>query len=488
MALVFDEAKPMFLRQINDPALAQYAYLIGCPQTAEALVVDPERDIDRYRALARTHDLRITAVAETHIHADFVSGSQEFAADSSVTLYLSEEGGDDWSYKWPRGRDKVILLRHGMGFRVGSIEVTAIHTPGHTPEHLSYLITDSGGGADAPMALITGDFLFVGDVGRPDLLETALGGSGIGAFAARQLQKSLVERLAELPDFLQILPGHGAGSSCGKALSAIPMSVLGYERRFNRSLKLANTDASAFVEDILSGQPDPPLYFARMKMANRDGIAVAKDFPRPGKLMPEEAVAFSMEHRGALLDTRSDRTSFDAGHPAGAIYAPYPGTFFLTSAGSYIDQDEQILLLVEREADVEEMSRQLFRIGFDHLAGYLLASEAASAGLLTERTAHVDFATWNREGLNSQEIILDVRNASEFLEGHLPGAVNVPYTRLRSRLGELPRDKKFYVHCGSGKRAALAASFLNLKGFDALHVDGLCEDCQRIASARGYTH
>ena len=195
----------MFLRQINDPALAQYAYLIGCPQMAEALVIDPQRDIDRYRALARTHDLRITAVAETHIHADFVSGSQEFAADSSVTVYLSGEGGDDWSYKWPRGRGKVILLRHGMGFRVGSIEVTALHTPGHTPEHLSYLITDSGSGADAPMALIAGDFLFVGDVGRPDLLETALGGSGIGAFAARQLQKSLVERLAELPDFLQIL-------------------------------------------------------------------------------------------------------------------------------------------------------------------------------------------------------------------------------------------------------------------------------------------
>jgi hydroxyacylglutathione hydrolase len=478
----------MFLRQISDPALAQYAYLIGCPQTGEALVIDPERDIDRYRALAKANDLRIAAVAETHIHADFVSGSQEFATDSSITLYLSGEGGEEWSYQWPRGRHNVILLRHGENFRVGSIDVTAIHTPGHTPEHVSYLITDRGSGANEPMALMTGDFLFVGDVGRPDLLETAGGRPGVGEFSARQLQRSLVERLADLPDFLQVLPGHGEGSSCGKALGAIPMSVLGYERRFNHSLRLANADPAAFVNDILSGQPDPPLYFARMKRVNRDGIAVAGGFRSPAKLRPGEAAVFAAEDRGKLLDTRSDRAVFDAGHPAGALHAPYPGAFFLTSAGSYVAEDEQILLLVEREADVEEMSRQLYRIGLDHLAGYVLASEAASEGLLRARTAHVDFETWNREALSPEELILDVRNASEFSEGHLPGAVNVPYTRLRSRLEELPRDKKLYVHCGSGKRAALAASFLNLKGFDVLHVDGLCEDCQRIARARGYAH
>jgi hydroxyacylglutathione hydrolase len=479
----------MFLRQISDPALAQYAYLIGCPRTGEALIIDPERDIDRYRALARANDLRITAVAETHIHADFVSGSQEFAKDSPVMLYLSGEGGEEWSYQWPRGRSNVIFLRHREGFRVGNIEVTALHTPGHTPEHLSYLITDSGGGANEPMALITGDFLFVGDVGRPDLLETAGGRSGVGEFSARQLQKSLVERLADLPDFLQVLPGHGEGSSCGKALGAIPISVLGYERKFNHALKLANADLAAFVGDILSGQPDPPLYFARMKKVNRDGIAVTGGFlPSLAKLTSDEATIFAAKSRGKLLDTRSDRAVFDAGHPAGALYAPYPGAFFLTSAGSYVAEEEQILLLVEREADVEEMSRQLYRIGFDHLAGYVLASEAASEGLLTERTAHVDFATWNHEALNPEEIILDVRNASEFSEGHLHGAINIPYTRLRSRLGELPRDRRLYVHCGSGKRAALAASFLDSEGFDVLHVDGLCEDCQRIARARGYAH
>ena len=318
----------MFLRQINDPGLAQYAYLIGCPRTEEALIIDPERDIDRYRVLAEASDLRITAVAETHIHADFVSGAQEFAADPSVTLYLSGEGGAAWSYQWPRGRDKVILLRHREGFRVGSIDVTAIHTPGHTPEHLSYLITDRGGGADAPMALVTGDFLFVGDVGRPDLLETVAGVPGAREPSARQLQRSLVERLGGLPDFVQVLPAHGSGSSCGKALSAIPISVLGYERRFNHALRLANADAAGFVEDILSGQPDPPLYFARMKKVNRDGISVTGGPPSPRKLTPGDAAVFAAERQGKLLDTRPDRAVFDSGHPAGALHAPYPRRLF----------------------------------------------------------------------------------------------------------------------------------------------------------------
>ena len=478
----------MFLRQIDDPGLAQYAYLVGCPKTGEALIIDPERDIDRYRVLAEAGDLRITAVAETHIHADFVSGAQEFAADPSVTLYLSGEGGEDWSYQWPRGRDKVVLLRDGESFRVGSVDVTAIHTPGHTPEHLSYLITDRGGGANAPMALATGDFLFVGDVGRPDLLETAAGVSGAKELSAWQLQGSLVERLGGLPDFLQVLPAHGSGSSCGKALSAIPTSVLGYERRFNHALRLANANPVGFVEDILSGQPDPPLYFARMKRVNRDGIAVTGGLSSRRKLTAGDAAVFAAERRGKLLDTRPDRAVFDAGHPVGALHAPYPSAFFLTSAGSYVGENEQILLLVECEADFEEMNRQLYRIGLDHIAGYLLAGEASFAGLMTERTPRVDFAAWDREALGSEEIILDVRNASEFSEGHLPGAVNVPYTRLKSRLDKLPRNKSLYIHCGSGKRAALAASFLRQEGFDALHVDGLCEDCERIARARGHTH
>jgi hydroxyacylglutathione hydrolase len=478
----------MFLRQIYDSGLAQYSYLIGCSRTGEALVIDPERDVDRYRDLAAVNDLRITAVAETHIHADFVSGAQEFAVDPAITLYLSGEGGVDWSYRWPGGRKRVILLQNGHRFRVGGVDVKAIHTPGHTPEHLSFLLTDRGGGADFPIALATGDFLFVGDVGRPDLLETAVGVRGSREPAARQLQKSLVERLNGLPDFLQVLPAHGSGSACGKSLSAIPISVLGYERRYNHALKLANSDAAGFVNDILSGQPDPPAYFARMKRVNRDGIVITGGPPRPGELADHEGAVFATERLGKLLDTRSDRAVFDAGHMPGAVYAPYPGAFFLTSAGSYVNENDRIVLLVERESDVGEMSRQLYRIGLDNLAGYIVADKARGAGLMTEKVARVEFETWDRENLGEDEMILDVRNASEFLEGHLPDAVNVPYTQLKLRLDELPHDKKLYIHCGSGKRAALAASYLRREDFDVLHVDGLCEDCERIARTRGHAH
>jgi hydroxyacylglutathione hydrolase len=478
----------MLLQQIKDPALAQYAYLIGSPRTGEALLIDPERDIDRYCALAKDNDLRVAAVAETHIHADFVSGAQEFAVDPSVTIYLSGEGGHDWTYRWPRAGHRVIFLRHGESFRVGGIDCTALHTPGHTPEHLSYLITDADGGVDAPIALVAGDFLFVGDVGRPDLLETAAGEVGAKESAAKQLQRSLVERLEDLPDFLQVLPGHGSGSACGKALSAIPISVLGYERRFNPALKLANTDAAGFVKEILCGQPDPPLYFARMKRVNRDGIAVTGGPRELRKFTCREAGSFAAESRGKLLDTRPDRALFDAGHLAGALHIPFPGTFFLAAAGSYVSENEDILLIVQSEADVEEMNRQLYRIGLDNVVGYVLAGELASDGLMVQKTPHVDFATWNREALSPQEIILDVRNASEFSAGHLPGAINIPYTRLGFHIAQLPRDKRLYIHCGSGKRAAMAASFLRLHGFDALHVDGLCEDCERIALAQGYMH
>jgi hydroxyacylglutathione hydrolase len=269
----------MLLRQIFDPYLAQYAYLVGCQRTGVALLIDPLRDIAPYQALAKENGLRITAVAETHIHADFVSGGAEFAADPEVWLHVSAEGGPDWSYAWPGSRPNTHWLKDGDVFEVGKIRVRALHTPGHTPEHLSFLITDVGGGADEPLALCTGDFVFVGDVGRPDLLESAAGESGAMEPAARALRKSLVQTLPPLPDFLQILPGHGAGSSCGKSLGAVPTTTLGYERRFNAPLKLALEDEGDFVRQILSGQPEPPLYFATMKRVNRDGVRVTGGVP-----------------------------------------------------------------------------------------------------------------------------------------------------------------------------------------------------------------
>jgi hydroxyacylglutathione hydrolase len=199
----------MFLRQIFDPHLSQYAYLIGCQKTGEAIVIDPERDIDRYRAAAAEEGLRLTAVAETHIHADFVSGARELATDPAMHVYVSAEGGSDWQSEWARGHANVTLLHDGDIFKIGNIQFQTLHTPGHTPEHLAYLVTDIGGGADEPVALLTGDFIFVGDVGRPDFLEQAAGLMGTQEAGARQLYASL-RRVANLPCHLQVLPAHGA--------------------------------------------------------------------------------------------------------------------------------------------------------------------------------------------------------------------------------------------------------------------------------------
>ena len=466
----------MLLRQIFDPYLAQYAYLIGCQRTGEALIIDPERDIDQYQKLAVENGLRITAVAETHIHADFVSGGREFAQDPAVHLYLSNEGGPEWTYKWPGARPNTHLLKHGDTFMVGNIRVEAIHTPGHTPEHMSYLITDLGGGANEPIALATGDFLFVGDVGRPDLLESAAGMKNVMEPSARTLRSSLKERLAPFTDFLQILPAHGAGSACGKSLGAVPTTTLGYERRFNSPFKLAVQDGEAFVKEILQGQPDPPLYFATMKRVNRDGVAVTKGVPSPSHLANDALKKAVADSSIQILDTRSDRESFDNGHTPRAITAPLRTPFFSNAAGSFLAEQDKILLIVEDSDDVDLAVRQLYRIGFDHVVGWATVSEAQKLGIMTERTERVGFASFDSNKALQEGAIVDVRTTAEHQSSHIEGAHSLPYTRMRELLASLPKDKKLFVHCASGKRASLATSFLRSRGYDAVHIDGAYAD------------
>lgn len=466
----------MLLRQVFDPYLAQYAYLIGCQKTGEALIIDPERDIDQYRELAAENGLRITAVAETHIHADFVSGAREFAQDPSVHLYLSDEGGPGWTYTWTGSRAKTHLLKDGDTFMIGNIKIEAIHTPGHTPEHMSFLITDLGGGANEPIALATGDFLFVGDVGRPDLLESAAGVRNVMEPSARTLRHSLAERLSRYTDFLQILPAHGAGSACGKSLGAVPTTTLGYERRFNSPFKLAIQDEEAFVKDILQGQPDPPLYFATMKRVNRDGIAVTGGVPKPPHLSVTDAQRLIADRSVHILDTRADRESYDNGHIPRSITSPLRTPFFSNAAGSFLADEDKILLIVEESEDVDLAARQLYRIGFDHLVGWMTAQEARQGGLFTEKTSRVLFAEFNPQAALSEGAIVDVRTTAEFQKAHIEGALSLPYTRMREHLAAIPQGKRLFVHCASGKRAALAVSFLKAHGFDAVHVDGSFDD------------
>ncbi len=459
----------MLFRQIFDPHLAQYAYLIGCQQTKTALVIDPERDIDRYVAAAETEGLTITAVAETHIHADFLSGAREFAEQHGVKVYLSDEGGPDWTYDWADDYD-AVLLRDGDTFAIGNIRVQAIHTPGHTPEHLSYLITDEGGGADAPLGLASGDFVFVGDLGRPDLLETAAGQEGAQEPAAHQLFDSL-KKLEGLPDFLQIWPGHGAGSACGKALGAVPQSTLGYEMRFNAAVQAAKEGEEPFVKAILEGQPEPPLYFARMKRLNKDGPPLLGTLPRPRSMSASALGTLCGGDDCVVIDTRP-RSVFARGHLPGSLLAPLDEDFS-TVAGSYIPAGTPIYLVVESDR-AEEAVRALVRVGLDDVRGVIEPRTLETYGdgndrLVMLKTIDFDEVDGRRHYTNAE--VLDVRRQEEWDQKHIPGARHIPYVRLLDHLDELPRDKTLLVHCQSGIRSAVASALLAAHGFCVAYVD-----------------
>lgn len=465
----------MFLRQITDPSLAQNAYLIGCQRSGEAIVIDPERDLDRYFAVAAENGLRITAVAETHIHADYLSGARELVERHGATAYLSKEGGPDWQFEWAQGHPKARFLADGDTFKVGNIAFRALLTAGHTPEHLSFLVTDLGGGADEPIALLSGDFLFVGDVGRPDLLESAAGQAGVMEPSARTLYASL-RATATLPDHLQVLPAHGAGSACGKALGAVPVSVLGYERRFNGALREAlHGGEDDFVKDILRGQPEPPLYFARMKRDNRLGPALLPDgkLPQPRRIGAADLGEWIEAPDREVLDLRSDRKAFINRHLKNSIFAPLAGGKLPISAGSYVGETSRLLLVLESEAQLDEAVRQLVRIGLDEVEAWIPAAEAIRAHEWTSASPRIETTQLTAAlAEDAGALVLDVRGADEFAAGHVAGAVNIAHTRLAARLTDIPNRRPVYVHCGSGLRAAMAVSYLAAMGLDVVHVDG----------------
>jgi len=458
---------------IYDDALAQAAYLVGCQATGEAIVLDPERDVDRYIEIAEANGLKIIAAAETHIHADFLSGSRELAERVGATVYVSDEGDADWKYGWLHdrcggGSYDHVLLKDGDTFKIGNIEFRAIHSPGHTPEHLSYEVTDLGGGATEPMGIITGDFVFVGDLGRPDLLETAAGFENTKEAGARTLGDSARSFLS-LPDHLQIWPAHGSGSACGKALGAVPQSTVGYERRFNPALQLAN-DEDAFVEFILTGQPDPPYYFARMKQLNRDGVPVLGELPHLEHLSAEQLA--SIDTRSvAVVDTRP-WTEFRAGHLAGSL-KPLGGVGFLSSLGSFIQPDEDIVLIVERDC-LDARIRQLVRIGLDRVVGWTspstlaVALESTGGGATMDEVDPGDVPALVDAGAG----LLDVRTTSECQGGTIDGAVNIPYTRLLARSEELPQGEPIIINCKGGGRSAAACSMLARAGRSTANLKG----------------
>ena len=464
----------MLFRQYFDPKLAQYAYLVGCQQTGEALLIDPLRDIDRYVAAAEAEGLTIAAVAETHIHADFLSGAREFAEQYGVKLYLSDEGADDgWASNWAKESNyDVTFLRDGDTFAIGKIEITAVHTPGHTPEHMSYVVIDRGSGATTPIGIATGDFVFVGDLGRPDLLEQAAGMHGVQEDAARTLFHSLPAFRA-LQDYLQVWPAHGAGSTCGKALGAVPTTTVGYEKLYNASLAAAEQGEDAFVEAILDGQPEPQMYFARMKRDNRDGVPLLGTLPQPRKLTAHELGERAADGTSLVIDTRLDRSGFMAKHLPGALYAPMNKSFN-TVVGSLVVDETSPLVLIVAEDRLDEAVRDLVRIGYDDVAAYATPDtleayfESGGAASTLEEITFEDVARLkDSDGVT----VLDVRFASEYASGHVPEAVNASYTRLPDYVEtRVPEGSTLLVHCASGARSAAASAFLARLGYDVKYV------------------
>lgn len=463
----------MFLRRFYHEPLAQASYMLGCQAAGVALVVDPNRDTEQYRAAALEENVRITHVAETHIHADYVSGGRQLARETGARLLLSAEGGEAWQYAFA-SEDGAVLLHDGDSFEVGAVRVDVLHTPGHTPEHLTFLATDSAG-ANRPMGALTGDFVFVGDVGRPDLLERAAHLAGTMESSARDLFRSL-RRFAALPDYLQIWPGHGAGSACGKALGAMPQSTVGYEKLFNWAFAI--TDEDEFVAQVLAGQPEPPTYFATMKRVNRDGPALLRGRPMPPRLAPS-LLAGVLASDPALVDVRP-AADFRAGHIAGTTSIPL-GTSFTGWAGWLLPYDRDIHLITsgtgaDARASAAQAALELSLIGIDRVAGYFEGSvleEWERSGAALERVKEIDAATLDQLLRVNGVQLIDVRGRSEWEAGHIPGSRNIPLGALVGNIDTIEGGRPIALQCASGTRSTIAGSLLAARGVrDVVNLAG----------------
>ncbi|RPI73387.1 MAG: MBL fold metallo-hydrolase [Ignavibacteriales bacterium] len=440
----------MYFEHIYEKGLAQASYFIGCQETKEAIVIDPKRDIDTYLKIAKGK-YNITHIAETHIHADFLSGSRELSNATGADIYLSDEGGDEWQYQFPHKG-----LKDGDVIKIGNIKLEVIHTPGHTPEHISFLLTDTKN-SDKPVMFFTGDFVFVGDIGRPDLLERAAGIKGTMVNGARQMFKSL-QRFKTLPDYLQVWPGHGAGSACGKSLGAVPSSTIGYEKIVNWAFQI--DDEEEFVQKLLEGQPEPPKYFKMMKHMNKKGPAILNKISLPEKLSVEQ-FGEALNNNFHIVDTR-DRNSFAKEHIEGSINIQN-NTVFSNWAGWVLDYDKPIVL-ISSDNKIEEINKKLIRIGLDNVLGYFDdINELKKNGV---KTSSIDMiSTEEMNQLKDNAFVIDTRNKTEYEEGFIPGAHHIFTGYIEDNLEYIPKDNRVITYCTSGDRSSIAASILKANGF-----------------------
>ncbi len=435
----------MLIQSFFVPGLSHISYLLCGSKTCA--VIDPKRDIQIYLETAKAMGLKITHILETHLHADFISGHMDLAEKTGAKIYAPKSGNCQFDH---------IALSEGDTFEIEDMELRVIDTPGHTPEHLVYVVVDHSRGED-PVALFSGDTLFVGDVGRPDLFP------GMAKELATKLYNSL-QKLEKLPDFCEVYPAHGAGSLCGRAMSAKRTSTIGYEKKYNYAFQ--TKDLNKFIDLLTTEMPEAPDHFSRCSEINRKGPALIKDLPC---LLPYDPVSFYQrmkEGNTLVLDIRPYE-AFGGQHVPGAYHIDFGGNFS-TFAGWVLPPDAEILLVSNGALQAEEAVVQLRRVGLDRTIGYLEGGmyEWAKAGLPSDRVDQISVETLNQRIKTGPEMtLLDVRAKREFMTGHINGAVNIPFPDLRKRHGELASSLPVLVICNTGHRSSIATSLLKRYGF-----------------------
>ena len=460
----------------SDKSLAQGSYLVGCQATGEAIVIDAKRDIDTYLEIAALNKLRITHIAETHIHADFLSGSRELAAVTGGDMYLSDEGGEDWQYEFAHEG-----LKDGDVIKVGNLSLVVMHTPGHTPESISFLLTDHPA-SDKPIMVFTGDFVFVGDIGRPDLLEKAAGLIGTKEAGAKQMFESL-KKFEALPEYVQVWSAHGAGSACGKALGAVHSSTVGYEKIRNWAFQYGDNE-KGFTDYLLADQPEPPKYFAMMKHLNKVKRPLLVEVPNHPKLSKEQFL--SAYQKGIkLIDTRN-KLDFAAGYIPNSLNIQGNNSFS-TWAGWLMNYEEQFMLVAD-EDQMDDLTRKLMRIGLDNVYGYVTNVNDLGVKLETaDVISREEFKTY----MNNDNVqIVDVRGVTDYESGHVPGADNVFVGTIEDDLDKIRRDRQVIVHCQAGDRSAVAYSVLARNGFTRVknYMGGMSEWVSNNETVNCTTH
>ena len=428
----------MFLQRFFVEGLAHASYLFGAD--GEAAVVDPKRDVDDYIEEAGRQGLKIVAIFNSHPHADFASGFRELSQRTGAKVYVSQHA--PVNYEHVPGKD-------GQHVKIGSLDVETWETPGHSPDSLSFLVREKG----EPVAIFTGDLLFVNDVGRPDLRDA----DEDPAALAGRMYDSLFKKILTLPDEVKVYPAHGAGSLCGRAISDAPFSLVGQERKLNWAMQIS--DRNEFVRQMTANLPDRPAYFSFDVAINLEGAEPYSALP-PLDEMTEEELAHAVKDDAVVLDVRP-AAQFGAGHVPGSINIGIGSPSFSTWAGFMIPGEKAIVLVVASAEDAKRARLELARIGFDNLLGYIRASALTTKESLPQMSLQELKATLQHDG----PLVLDVRTPNEWKSNHIEGARHVPLAAFGKKTPDLPNDRKIAVICGSGYRSSVASSLLKARGY-----------------------